>query len=138
MAAAGFGVSRLRFPGAPVPDDDVAGAVLLRRDHALEVEVLDRVVLDVDRHPAHRRVERRALRDGPDGEDAVDLEPEVVVEPGGPMALDDESTGAGPARSVGRRRLGRLREVALAPVFLERHRRQSAAPVTAGRADGRA
>src|SRR4029079_19682821 len=29
---------RLRLPGAPVPDDDVAGAVLLRRDDALEVE----------------------------------------------------------------------------------------------------
>jgi hypothetical protein len=43
---------RLGLPGAPVPDDDVAGAVLLRRDDALEVEVLDRVVLDVDGHAA--------------------------------------------------------------------------------------
>ncbi len=56
---------RLGCPGAPVPDDDVAGAVLLGRDHALEVEVLDRVVLDVDGHPAHAGVEGRALRDGP-------------------------------------------------------------------------
>ena len=48
------GVRRLglRFVRAPVPDDDVAGAVLARRDHALEVEVLDGMVLDVDGHPA--------------------------------------------------------------------------------------
>ena len=52
---------RLRLPGAPVPDDDVASAVLLRRDDALEVEVLDRVVLDVDGHPADVGVEGQAL-----------------------------------------------------------------------------
>ena len=38
---------RGRLPRAAVPDDDVAAAVLAGRDHALEVEVLDRVVLDV-------------------------------------------------------------------------------------------
>ena len=56
---------RLRLPGAPVPDDDVAGAVLLGGDDALEVEVLDRVVLDVDGHPPDGRVEGRALGHGP-------------------------------------------------------------------------
>ena len=64
-------------------------------------------------------------------EDAVDLEPEVVVEPGRPMTLDDEPTGAAPARTVAAGRLRRLREVALAAVLLERHRGQSAA-VAAG------
>ena len=34
-------------PGAPVPHHDVAAAVLAGRDHALEVEVVERVVLDV-------------------------------------------------------------------------------------------
>src|SRR5262249_54419524 len=51
---------RLGLPGAPIPDDDVAGAVLAGRDHALEVEILDRVVLDVDGHPSDAGVERRA------------------------------------------------------------------------------
>ncbi len=89
---------RLRLPGAPVPDDDVAGAVLLRRDDALEVEVLDRVVLDVDGHPADVGVEGQALGDRPGDEDALDLEAEVVVEPGRPMALDDEAARrTGPA-----------------------------------------
>ena len=46
-------------PRAGVPDDDVAAAVLAGRDDALEVDVLERVVLDVERGPAHGRVERR-------------------------------------------------------------------------------
>ena len=114
---------RLRLPGAPVPDDDVARAVLLRGDDALEVEILDGVVLDVDRHPAHVRVEGRALGDRPRHEDATDLEPEVVVETGGPVPLDDESPAPGRS-AVGGRARGRLRrlpEVALAAVFLEGH-----------------
>ena len=43
----------VRLPGAAVPDDDVAAAVLAGGDDALEVEVLHRVVLDVDRQAAH-------------------------------------------------------------------------------------
>src|SRR6185369_7031947 len=117
----GIGRLRLRRPGSPIPDDDVAGAVLAVWDHALEVEVLDRVILDVDGHPADRRIEGRALRDGPADEDPVDLEPEVVVEPGRAVALDDEPTRTADGRVAGR--LGRLAEVALALVGLERHRR---------------
>ena len=93
---------RLRLPGAPVPDDDVARAVLLRGDDALEVEVLDRMILDVDRHPAHGRVEGQALGHGPGHEDAGDLEAEVVMEPGGAVALDDETPGPDRACRAGR------------------------------------
>ena len=89
---------RLGLPRPPVPDDHVAGAVLLGRDDALEVEVLDGVVLDVDRHPPDLGVQGRALGDRPGDEDAIDLEAEVVVEPRGPMALHDESAGLAAAR----------------------------------------
>ena len=78
-----------------------------------------------------RRIEGRALGDGPRHEDAADLEPEVVVEPRGAMALDDEAPAAdGHGGLAGRagRRLGRLREVALAAVFLEGHRVECAQP----------
>src|SRR4029079_15734902 len=107
----------LGLPGAPVPDDHVARAVLLGRDHSLEIEVLDRVVLDVDRHPPGARILGQALRDRPADEDALDLEAEVVVEAGRAMALDDEATSA----AGGRRRAGRLGgqpEVALLPVLV--------------------
>ena len=121
-AAPAVGRLRLGGPGAPVPDDDVAAAVLALRDHALEVEVLDRVVFHVHGHAPGARVERRTLGHGPRDEDAVDLQPEVVVQPGRAVALDDEPPGPrGRARDRPAGRLGRLPEVALALVFLERH-----------------
>src|SRR5690606_8804712 len=93
-------------PGAGVPDDDVAAAVLPGRDDALEVEVLHRVVLDVDREAPGGGVEGGPLGHRPAGQDAVDLEPEVVVEPGRPVPLDDEDrlavgVGAQPVRVAG-------------------------------------
>ena len=99
-----------RLPGPPVPDDDVAAAVLAVGDHALEVEVLDRVVLDVDGQVTGRRVERRALRHRPADQHTADLEAEVVVEPPGSVALHDE---AGRSRCAGAlvRRLGRARRL---------------------------
>ena len=131
MALRGVKGRRLRDPGAPVPDDDVAGAVLLGGDDAFEVEVLDRMVLDVDGHPADGRVEGRALRDGPRHEDAIDLEPEVVVQPGGAVALDHEPPGR--AGDDGRCRFRGLGEVTFAAVFLERHC-ESCHPLKASRA----
>ncbi len=120
---------RLGLPGAPVPDDDVAGAVLLGGDDSFEVEVLDRVVLDVDGHAPDLAVEGGALGDGPADENALDLEPEVVVEPRGSVALDDEPPGG--AGQVRRRRFGGLAEVTLAAVFLEGH--AGSVPAEAGR-----
>src|SRR5918993_59739 len=109
--ALGDGLGRVgllrRRPPPPVPDDDVPAAVLALRDHALELDVLDRVVLDVDRLPAHAGVEGGALGHGPAGQHAVDLEPEVVVQPGGPVALDDEAPAR--VRPGGGRIAGRFR-----------------------------
>ena len=104
--AVGDGLDRIvgvhRFVGAPVPDDHVAAAVLARGDDTLEVEVLDRVVLDVHTEPPDLRVERRPLRDRPAHEHAVHLEPEVVVQRAGTMPLDHEATV--PGRFLGARR----------------------------------
>ena len=75
-------------------------------------------------------VERRALGHRPRHEHAVDLQAEVVVEARRAVALDDEPAARAEGRRPGGRaggRLGRLREVALAAVFLERHRREYAA-----------
>ena len=84
IAAAG------RPPGSPVPHDHVAAAVLTHGDHALEVEEVERMILDAHRHPAHVGVERRPLRHRPAEEHAARLEPEVVVQPSRTMALHDE------------------------------------------------
>ena len=95
-----------QLPRAPVPHDHVAAAVLAGRDHALEVEVPERMVLDVDRHPLRGRIERRALRHRPAEQHARRLEPQVVVQPGRPVALHDEPVA---------RRRRRRRTVARSP-----------------------
>ena len=61
------------------------------RDLAVEGRVLERVILDVDGERPRARLERHALRHRPRGERAVPLEAEVVVEPPGVVALDDEN-----------------------------------------------
>src|SRR4051812_49735450 len=55
----------VRLPGAPVPHDDVAAAVLAGGDDALEVHVLQRMVLHVHPPPASARVEGGPARHGP-------------------------------------------------------------------------
>src|SRR5207248_3336785 len=82
-------------PCAAVPDDDVAAAVFAARDHSLEVEVLDGVVLDVNGGPPDRRIERGAPGHGPAHQHAIDLEPQVVVQPPGPVPLHHEPAWSG-------------------------------------------
>ena len=83
-------VCLVRLPGAGIPDDHVAAAVLAGRDHALEVDVLDRVILDVNGEPLGCRVEGRAVRHRPARQDTIHLEAQVVVAATGPMPLYDE------------------------------------------------
>src|SRR5262249_21957898 len=73
-----------RFPGAAVPQHDRAGAVVARRDHALERAVVDRMILGADGQALDLRTEARAARDSPALQHAVQLQPEVVMQaPGG-------------------------------------------------------
>ena len=94
-------VGRLRRPRAAVPDHHRAAAVLALRDDALELGVLDRVVLDLHREPLDRRIERRTLRHRPREQHALPLEPEVVVERGRAVLLDDERERLRRARTFG-------------------------------------
>ena len=120
---------------AAVPDLDRARAVVPLRDLALEAPVLERMVLDVDREVLLAGLERDAFRHRPRGEDAVALEPEVVVQPPRVVPLNDEDRrpASGGAVAFGLRRaspawpatlpalkgLGRLLAVALAFVLRE-------------------
>ena len=101
--AAGDGFERIvgpgEFPGPPVPHDHVTAAVLTRRDHTFEVEVVEGVVLDVDGHALHVGVERRALGDRPAQQHTGRFEPQVVVQTPGPVPLHDEPA-AGRRRST--------------------------------------
>ena len=53
------------------------------------------MVLDMDRHALFLRVEARPLGHRPAQQHAVELEPEVVVQAGGPVLLDDEAECVG-------------------------------------------
>ena len=107
---------------APVPDLHSAGAVVSLGDLAFEVRVVERVILDVHREHALARLERDALRHRPRRQGAVELEPEVVVEPAGVVPLDDEDRCP---RSLTRPRTGKglrgLGWISLAPVLARAH-----------------
>ena len=84
-------------PRAAVPEHHDAGAVAFGND-ALELAVLERMILDVHRQPLGLRIERRPLRHRPRQQHAVVLEPEVVVQVAGEMLLDAEEPLARLAR----------------------------------------
>src|SRR4029077_20619107 len=75
---------------AVVPDFDGAGAVVALRDLTGERRVVERMILDAHRERALADLERHTLGDAPRGKRAAALEPEVVVETAGLVALDDE------------------------------------------------
>jgi len=109
----------LDLVGAVIPDLDPPRPVLAARDVALERRVLERVILDVHGERALAGPQRHAARERPAAQDAVVLEAEVVVQPAGRVALDDEDRAAALAPPLGRERLRRLARVALGPVLLE-------------------
>ena len=112
-------VRGMELPRAAIPDDHVAGAVLPFRDDALEVDVVERVVLDVHSEMARRGIECQTFGNGPADQDAIDLEAEVIVEAPRSVTLHDEA-GLLRLRDVAfARRLRSSREVALLAVRRE-------------------
>ena len=85
------GVSRVEIFKRPlVPDGNVSGPVLALGDGAAEAGVSQWMVLDPDRQPLDRWVQRRLLRYRPTLEHAVRFKSEIIVQPGGVVLLDDE------------------------------------------------
>lgn len=110
-----------RRPGASVPDDDIAGAVVPLGDAAFEIGIVQRMVLNLHREPLHRRVEARPLGHRPALQGAIQLQAEVVVQAAGVVLLDAiaEQPGAVLARLAAAGLRG-LAEIALAGVLGER------------------
>jgi hypothetical protein len=109
-----------RLPGALVPHDHRAGAVLALGDRAFEAAVAQRVILDVDGDLLLGRVEARPLGNGPGQQHAVELEAEVVVQARGSVLLHDEAQRLAALGGLLTSWLGRDREIALGPVARER------------------
>ncbi len=108
----------VRVVGAAVPDAHRPAAVFASGDVALELEVLEGMILGVHREMVPLRVGRDPARDGPRQEDPVVLQPKVPVHAARVMLLHHEpSAGLAVLRRTGglRRRL----EVPLRPVPVE-------------------
>src|SRR6185437_3166703 len=85
----GLGSVADRLPPAAVPQHDRAAAILAGRNHALELAVLDGMVLDMDGEALGVGIEARAFRHRPALEHAVELEAEIVVHAPRRMRLDE-------------------------------------------------
>src|SRR2546429_3830073 len=102
---------------AGVPHDRRPGPIAALGNDAFEVGVLDGMVFDVHGQTLLVRAHRGPLGHGPALQHAVDLQPQIVVEPARRVLVDHEPAAAGragPAEGLGGR--GRI---ALAPVLLE-------------------
>ena len=84
------------------------------------------MIFDLDRKPLVMGIERRPFGHSPGFENAIQLEPQIVVEAGGVVLLDDEAATGRGLDSVLAAWLPRLLEVALRFVggqLVVRHRR---------------
>src|SRR2546426_3741435 len=95
------GSDHLKF--AEVPHDDFARAIVPFREGSLEQEVVERVVLNMNREAHYLGVFAWPFRHRPRDEDPADFQAEVVVEIPGPVFLNGESgsRGSGPRLRFG-------------------------------------
>jgi hypothetical protein len=105
----------------PIPDRDLPGTVVAGRDRALEVDVAQRMVLDVHGLAIVLWVLGDAIGDRPRDERAVVLQPQVPMKTAGMMLVNHEPR-ADPRPPVGRG-LGRPVEAPLVPVLAKQARR---------------
>ena len=111
-----------RLPGAAVPGLDRPGAVVAFRDAALEIGVVQRMVLDMHRDPFVGGVEGGAFADRPAPQHVVVFQAEVPVQAGAVrlVLLHDEHRRALLAlRAAAGGRFRRRGKVAFGAVGLE-------------------
>src|SRR5580700_2994382 len=70
----------LGMPVAAIPDHHGAAAIFASRDGALKAVVFDRMILDMDGEALFAGIEARPARDRPAFHDAVELEPQVIMQ----------------------------------------------------------
>ena len=111
------------FVNAAIPHDDRACAIVARRNHALEVAILQRMVLDGDREMLVGGIHRGAFRNRPRAQDIFHLESKIVVEASRGVLLYDESAagGGGGGWDLAPEGFGSARRASFAPVLGQRH-----------------
>src|SRR5262245_54049058 len=81
----------LRRPEATIPYHDGATAILSLRNRPFKVTIVERMILDLDSQAAIARAKRRSLGDSPGLEDAIHLQPHIVMKPRGGVFLNDKA-----------------------------------------------
>jgi hypothetical protein len=124
-------IERIGVLGRPdplVPQQHLAGPVLLLRDHAFELAVVERMILGLHREALVGRIEAWSLRHGPALQDALELEPKVVVQARRGVALDEIAQLLRVALELSSPRLRRDAEIAHLAIAFEAlgHGRRSA------------
>src|SRR4051812_1813783 len=94
----------VRNPVAAIPDHHGPAAILALRYGTFECVVFDRVVLDVNGQALLSRHQARAFGNRPAFHHAIELEPEVVMQPPRRMLLNDEAVALPPRRMPARLR----------------------------------
>ncbi len=108
-----------RMPLPAIPDHHGTAAIFALRDAPFELVVFNRVVLDVNGKTLLARNEARPARDRPALHDAVEFQPQVVMQPPGGMFLDHVAIALASLRLPAR--LRRDVELAFLPVGLQAH-----------------
>src|SRR5438270_1547107 len=104
-------------PAAAIPDQHRAAAILAFRNRAFERVVLDRMVFDMHGEPFFAGHEAGPARHRPAFHHAVELEPQIVMQAGGRMLLNDERIAA--ALDLATARLGGNTELTFLAIFLK-------------------
>ena len=81
----------IRYPEAAIPEHHRAATVFVFRDRALEIPVVEGMVLDLNRQSLVAGIAGRTLGYRPGFEYPIVLEAQVVVQPGRCVLLDDKT-----------------------------------------------
>src|SRR5690606_34497056 len=102
--------------------DHGARAVVPLRDDILEIEILEWMVLRVDRQAFVARIQTRTFGDGEAAQHPAHLQAQVPVHAARGVLMHYVVTGVGPGRAEGafrRKRLGGSGRIALASISVE-------------------
>ena len=106
--------TRYRFPCAIVPQHDGAAAIFASGDQTFESGINKRVILGPHRQGLVVGIGARPASDGPADPHAVQLQPEIIMQPRRGMLLDDKAIAG--RRKLRTGRLGRVRKIVLRPI----------------------
>ena len=113
-----FGVA-IRLPEAAIPQHHRAAAILAFGNGPFKIAVIERMVFHLHRQPLVGGIERGPPCHRPGTEGAVQLQPEIIMQPRGGMFLDHKAQRRGLFHPFGAAGFGGLGEIPHGTVFCQ-------------------